>query len=103
MMKSFKFIMAIAAVAISVPFVDAQIQIDVDAPVKFSGKDRVAVLQNNNKVLTKQGRDAIEIADMANATVRRDTIYIKLKPDAFKRLEKDPANFKETSDNKKKK
>ena len=71
---------------------------------KKESQDRavyISALVNNGKILSGKGVNAIKDTDVLSIRVSNDTVFLELKKDSFKRIDKDRSNYK--IDNKTKK
>ncbi|MDE6339088.1 MAG: hypothetical protein K2K97_04795 [Muribaculaceae bacterium] len=101
MTKISKIFSLISMLLIFAPSISAQRPGDKSnkTPIVISN---VAKIRNNGKILSKKGNEAVFAEDLTACDVRKDTLYLTLKEDALKRIDKDPANYMAKSITKKK-
>ena len=51
------------------------------------------ILMNNGNLLSKKGIESIKVSELTFRNVWKDTVYIEVKEEILKRLDKDSSNY----------
>ena len=89
--SKFFICVAVALCASSYGYSETVVQLPEDMTVAEACWN--AVVTNNDKMLSSKGRKLILMSELTRVGVAKDTIYITLKPEVLKRIDKDPSNY----------